>query len=63
MLAKVRQGMVYVARGITPLSQGVVSSFIESSYVTFLSSASSGLDKSALAVTDPSVLPFSEKYS
>lgn len=43
MLAKVRLALVYVARGIIPLSQWVVSSFIESSYLTFLSSASCSL--------------------
>ena len=43
MLAKVRLALVYVARGITPLSQWVVSSFVESSYLTFLSSASCSL--------------------
>lgn len=43
MLAKVRLAMVYVARGITPLSQGLVSSWIESSYLTFLSSANCSL--------------------
>lgn len=40
MLAKVRPATVYIARGITPLSQWVVSSFSQSSYLTFLSSAS-----------------------
>lgn len=43
MPAKVRLALVYVARGITPLSQWVVSSFTESSHLTFLSSASRSL--------------------
>lgn len=43
ILAKVRLAMVYVARGITPLSQWLVSSFTESSHLTFLSSAGGSL--------------------
>ena len=71
MLAKVRLALTYVARGITPLSQWVVSSLIESSYLTFLSSASCnlsgqnamGLHICAWMFWAPQSFPLSENHS
>lgn len=71
MLAKVRLAMTYVARGITPLSQWVVSGLIESSYLTFLSSSgcnvsgqsAMGLHVCAWMFRAPQSFPLSENRS